>query len=316
MTSLNPVFTVGDQIAEAIMLHHRHGKAEAERRRSRCCGRSAFPSRSGASTIYPHQLSGGMRQRVMIAMAIACRPRVLIADEPTTALDVTVQAQIFDLMRDLQQQFGVASSDHPRHGRGRRNGRPGGGDVCRPHGREGTGTPPREPAPLYAGAARLHPGARARSRPEAALPPLAEIPGIVPPLHLLGGLRLRGPLPLACDVPRRSPARRRRRRSPASRRKWRRRDDRDAARCPAMSVHFAWRANRLFGERRVVHAVATCIFAAAGRTLGIVGEIGSGKTTAAHGGDAAASATPDGPVRRRRPSQVDRAMRQRRRICR
>ncbi|MCW3473785.1 ABC transporter ATP-binding protein [Limobrevibacterium gyesilva] len=109
MTSLNPVFTVGDQITEAMRAHDRAASnAELKARAIAALGRVRIPAPERRFDEYPHQMSGGMRQRVMIAMALACEPDLLIADEPTTALDVTVQAQILDLLRDLQQQTGMA----------------------------------------------------------------------------------------------------------------------------------------------------------------------------------------------------------------
>jgi len=109
MTSLNPVFTVGEQITEAMRAHDRTASAAALRARAvAALGRVQIPAPERRFDEYPHQLSGGMRQRVMIAMALACEPDLLIADEPTTALDVTVQAQILDLLRELQQQSGMA----------------------------------------------------------------------------------------------------------------------------------------------------------------------------------------------------------------
>ena len=108
MTSLNPVFSVGDQIVETILLHEGCSKHEAWRRAVEMLDAVGIAVPEVRAHEYPHQMSGGMRQRVMIAMALACEPRLLIADEPTTALDVTVQAQIFDLLKDLQDKTGAA----------------------------------------------------------------------------------------------------------------------------------------------------------------------------------------------------------------
>jgi peptide/nickel transport system ATP-binding protein len=108
MTSLNPVLTVGDQIGESLRLHAGLDTKAARARSIDMLRQVGIPAPDRRVDEYPHQLSGGMRQRVMIAMALACRPDILIADEPTTALDVTVQAQIFDLLRDLQRDKGTA----------------------------------------------------------------------------------------------------------------------------------------------------------------------------------------------------------------
>ncbi len=105
MTSLNPVFTVGNQIAEVMELHEKLSKAEIRNRTIEMLKIVGIPSPETKLNDYPHQMSGGMRQRIMIAMALACRPSILIADEPTTALDVTIQAQILELMKELQERF-------------------------------------------------------------------------------------------------------------------------------------------------------------------------------------------------------------------
>ena len=190
MTSLNPVFTAGDQIAEAIMLHQDVGRDEALERAVALLDRVGIPEARRRASDYPHQLSGGMRQRVMIAMAVSCQPKVLIADEPTTALDVTVQAQIFDLLNDIQREFGTAI-------------------ILITHDMGAIAEMADRVAVMYAGRVieegaaddildtPLHPYSRGLiacipalgkegADSDERLPPLAEIPGVVPPLHLLG----------------------------------------------------------------------------------------------------------------------------------
>ncbi len=108
MTALNPVFTVGDQIAEVARIHQGASRRDANARAIEMLELVGIPSPQQRAREYPHQLSGGMRQRVVIAMALVCNPEILIADEPTTALDVTIQAQILDLMRDLKRRVGAA----------------------------------------------------------------------------------------------------------------------------------------------------------------------------------------------------------------
>ncbi len=108
MTALNPLYPVGDQICEAIELHEGLSRAQAVRKATELLARTQIPEPQRRFHSYPHQLSGGQRQRAMIAMALACSPRLLIADEPTTALDVTIQRQIVDLLADLQREFGMA----------------------------------------------------------------------------------------------------------------------------------------------------------------------------------------------------------------
>src|SRR6201999_2432812 len=108
MTSLNPTMTIGRQIGEAVQIHRDVNKAQARDRAAEVLGLVGLPRPKERLSDFPHQLSGGLRQRVMIAMALACEPKLLIADEPTTALDVTIQAQILTLLRDLKDRLGMA----------------------------------------------------------------------------------------------------------------------------------------------------------------------------------------------------------------
>ena len=109
MSALNPVFTVGEQVAEVLRVHEGLGRAAARERTVQLLARVGIPDPGRRFGQYPHELSGGLRQRVMIAAALACRPKLLVADEPTTALDVTIQAQILALLADLQREFGMAT---------------------------------------------------------------------------------------------------------------------------------------------------------------------------------------------------------------
>jgi oligopeptide/dipeptide ABC transporter ATP-binding protein len=108
MTSLNPVYKIGAQVAEVLRLHRREKTGEADRRAMEMLAKVGIPDPERRMKEYPHQMSGGMRQRVMIAMALACNPTLIIADEPTTALDVTIQAQILDLMNNLKERLGTS----------------------------------------------------------------------------------------------------------------------------------------------------------------------------------------------------------------
>ena len=108
MTSLNPVYTIGNQLLEPLMLHQKQSKSQAYENAISLLDRTGIKDPESRFSTYPHQLSGGQRQRVMIAMALACRPKLLIADEPTTALDITIQEQILDLIQDIQQEYGMS----------------------------------------------------------------------------------------------------------------------------------------------------------------------------------------------------------------
>ena len=137
LSSLTPIFTVGDQITEALEVHSHVSGSAARARAVELLDLVGIPNPKIRLKSFPHEFSGGMRQRVMIAMAIANDPDVIIADEPTTALDVTIQAQVLEVLRTAQHETGAAvDHDHPRPRRGRRHRRPGAGDVRRPGGRD------------------------------------------------------------------------------------------------------------------------------------------------------------------------------------
>ena len=187
MTSLNPVYPVGEQIAEALRLH-KGLSGEAARARAVAALRAVhIPEAERRANEYPHQFSGGMRQRVMIAIALACEPKILIADEPTTALDVTVQAQIFDLLQEMREARGTAI-------------------ILITHDMGAVAEMADRVIVMYAGRKveeggvedildrAVHPYTQGllECRPQLVLgdvatrKPLAEIPGVVPPLHMLG----------------------------------------------------------------------------------------------------------------------------------
>ena len=132
MSSLNPTVRISTQLIDVIRTHLGLSKRQARNRAIELLEKVGIPDAAGRIDSYPHEFSGGMRQRVMIAIAVACDPQLVIADEPTTALDVTVQAQIADLMNDLRDELGLAPYlDHSRPWRRCRPGRSGGGYVCR-----------------------------------------------------------------------------------------------------------------------------------------------------------------------------------------
>ena len=134
MLALDPVYTIGDQIAESVVKHENASFADGRKRALEMLERVRIPSPKRRLDAYPHEMSGGMRQRAMIALALACRPKVLLADEPTTALDATVQIQILLLLRELAARTRHGGDfRHPRYRRRGRDQRPDRGDVCRPH---------------------------------------------------------------------------------------------------------------------------------------------------------------------------------------
>jgi oligopeptide/dipeptide ABC transporter ATP-binding protein len=199
MTSLNPVFTVGNQIGEAISLHQGLGKRETRAKTIEMLRLVKIADPESRVDAYPHQLSGGMRQRVMIAMALSCNPSLLIADEPTTALDVTIQAQILELMKELQQKIGMAlllithdlgvvaeQADHVAIMYA--------GRIVERASTAAIFTRPLHPYTV--GLLNSLPGAAGEKKKR-----LDAIPGVVPsPLHLPSGCRFRDRCPRAAEI--------------------------------------------------------------------------------------------------------------------
>ena len=166
-TSLNPTMKVGPQIAETMKTHLGINDRTARNRTIELLDRVGIPSPEGQYNNYPFQFSGGMRQRVMIAIALSCDPLLLIADEPTTALDVTIQAQLLDFVREIKEERGMSVMwDHARPGRGSRTVRSGRSDVRRFDCRDGVGGRHLRAAqaPVYIDAAQLHALDRGRGR--------------------------------------------------------------------------------------------------------------------------------------------------------
>ena len=202
MTSLNPVYTIGNQIAETIRRHRPVDRSAAWKEAVGLLDMVHIPAPERRVREYPHQLSGGMRQRVMIAMALACEPTVLLADEPTTALDVTVQAQIFDLLKEIQASHGtcIVLITHD-FGAVSETGRSSPGDVRGSQGRRGhPRRDQRRPAPpVHPGAAAVHAGDR--RRPGRRTRAAAGNPGVGAGSAARDrGLSVRAPLPVG-DVP-------------------------------------------------------------------------------------------------------------------
>jgi hypothetical protein len=204
MTSLNPVMTIGKQIGEVLSMHTRMSRDELQRKIVEMLALVKIPEPAQRAKEYPHQLSGGMRQRAMIAMALACSPKVLLADEPTTALDVTIQAQILELIVDLQRRLGTRS----RRRRGDRQARHR--HVCGAEGGGGVGRRPvrQAAASLHNRPDGLDPAAGSDARRGGGGGSAAGDPGHrAAAVQPAGGLRVRAALSARRrQVPRRIPA--------------------------------------------------------------------------------------------------------------
>ena len=284
MTSLNPVYSVGEQIAEVLRLHEGLGRRAALEKTVEMLKLVRIPNPERRIRDYPHQFSGGMRQRVMIAMALACNPKLLIADEPTTALDVTIQAQILDLLGELKEEIGHGGdADHARHGRDRRNRAARGGDVRRQGGRGGAGrrsSSARRATPTRRASSARSRGSTWRRRTRQRL---EAIGGVVPSLlNPPPGCRFAPRCQFArAECTAETPPLREiapGTKLPAS---WLRSPMTEPLlRVRDLVKHFPIKGGLLSREVERVHAVDGVSFdIAAGETLGLVGESGCGKST-------------------------------------